>query len=237
MFMPQQAVPWSNEDVDWIDRLLMAEDNGLDQPQLATEIDGFLCALLSGPRLFMPSEVLPWVFDSEAGQQQPIAFSEPDDQRFIQLIMQQWNYIATSLMDGSYEPTLMLNLRDDGQELSQFSDWCVGYMTGVGLDREGWSAMLEVEQCQLLGTMLLYGTPAGWESLDKAEAALSDAAHEALADGLGEQACAIQRYWLSRRVAPAAPAQGPRRSGPKLGHNDPCHCGSGRKYKHCHGTN
>lgn len=27
-----------------------------------------------------------------------------------------------------------------------------------------------------------------------------------------------------------------RREGPKLGRNDPCHCGSGRKYKLCHGA-
>jgi SEC-C motif-containing protein len=25
------------------------------------------------------------------------------------------------------------------------------------------------------------------------------------------------------------------RSGPKIGRNDPCPCGSGKKYKHCHG--
>jgi len=28
-----------------------------------------------------------------------------------------------------------------------------------------------------------------------------------------------------------------RRATPKLGRNDPCHCGSGRKYKQCHGAN
>jgi hypothetical protein len=27
-----------------------------------------------------------------------------------------------------------------------------------------------------------------------------------------------------------------RRETPKLGRNDPCHCGSGRKFKKCHGT-
>ena len=27
-----------------------------------------------------------------------------------------------------------------------------------------------------------------------------------------------------------------RRATPKLGRNDPCHCGSGKKYKHCHGA-
>jgi preprotein translocase subunit SecA len=32
-----------------------------------------------------------------------------------------------------------------------------------------------------------------------------------------------------RRGTPAR-----RREGPKLGCNDPCWCGSGKKYKHCH---
>jgi len=26
------------------------------------------------------------------------------------------------------------------------------------------------------------------------------------------------------------------RNGPKVGRNDPCPCGSGKKYKHCHGV-
>jgi preprotein translocase subunit SecA len=26
------------------------------------------------------------------------------------------------------------------------------------------------------------------------------------------------------------------RAGPKVGRNDPCPCGSGKKYKHCHGA-
>ena len=37
--------------------------------------------------------------------------------------------------------------------------------------------------------------------------------------------------------APPAPeAAAPVRSGPKVGRNQPCPCGSGKKYKHCHGT-
>ncbi len=33
----------------------------------------------------------------------------------------------------------------------------------------------------------------------------------------------------------AAPAKQVRRERPKIGRNDPCHCGSGKKYKKCHG--
>ena len=33
----------------------------------------------------------------------------------------------------------------------------------------------------------------------------------------------------------APPAQQPQQNGPKIGRNDPCPCGSGKKYKQCHG--
>jgi preprotein translocase subunit SecA len=33
-----------------------------------------------------------------------------------------------------------------------------------------------------------------------------------------------------------AGAAAPARSGPKIGRNDPCYCGSGKKYKKCHGA-
>jgi uncharacterized protein YecA (UPF0149 family) len=33
-----------------------------------------------------------------------------------------------------------------------------------------------------------------------------------------------------------APQEPFRHAEPKLGRNDPCHCGSGRKYKKCHGA-
>ena len=33
----------------------------------------------------------------------------------------------------------------------------------------------------------------------------------------------------------AAPAMAPVRTEPKIGRNEPCPCGSGKKYKHCHG--
>ena len=34
---------------------------------------------------------------------------------------------------------------------------------------------------------------------------------------------------------PTPVKQEPIKVGPKIGRNDPCPCGSGKKYKHCHG--
>ncbi|MES2405427.1 MAG: preprotein translocase subunit SecA [Pseudomonadota bacterium] len=52
-----------------------------------------------------------------------------------------------------------------------------------------------------------------------------DAIPQPGADGEGQQAGAA--------IAAAAPIV---REGPKVGRNDPCPCGSGKKYKHCHGA-
>ena len=40
---------------------------------------------------------------------------------------------------------LMQHGRADGVLMTLFADWCAGYMTGVGLDREGWRSLLEGE--------------------------------------------------------------------------------------------
>ena len=39
-----------------------------------------------------------------------------------------------------------------------------------------------------------------------------------------------------RAATPAAPSIPPERSPGGVGRNEPCPCGSGRKYKHCHGS-
>ena len=47
---------------------------------------------------------------------------------------------------------------------------------------------------------------------------------------------AVYDYFAPARERALAPAEPVRRSEPKVGRNDPCPCGSGRKYKHCHGA-
>ena len=42
---------------------------------------------------------------------------------------------------------------------------------------------------------------------------------------------ALRLWWMDH-----APRTAPRRAAPTPGRNDPCPCGSGRKYKKCHGA-
>ena len=48
--------------------------------------------------------------------------------------------------------------------------------------------------------------------------------------GLGEAVIANRHYWLDMEIPETV-----RRSTPKVGRNDPCSCGSGKKYKNCCG--
>ena len=49
-------------------------------------LDGFLCAVLSGPRLVLPSAWMPWVCDHEAAVQAPEFRNDKDAERVINLV-------------------------------------------------------------------------------------------------------------------------------------------------------
>ena len=128
----------------------------------------------------------------------------------------------------------------EGRVVLIIDEWCMGYYTGIAANMAAWSPLL-IAQPQLLSTILLYGTTDGWETLKKAP--LSDAEHEAAAEALADTAAQVHAFWLEQRraalnrgEAPAImPSRTPVRNPGKVGRNEPCPCGSGKKYKHCHG--
>jgi preprotein translocase subunit SecA len=58
----------------------------------------------------------------------------------------------------------------------------------------------------------------------------------AFAGADGEPAPSKGGDMVSEAMAASEKAK-PVRAGPKVGRNDPCPCGSGKKFKHCHGKN
>ena len=60
-------------------------------------------------------------------------------------------------------------------------------------------------------------------------------------DGVDTEDMKAVQAWIEAHKAELAPQQGPKvqtfvREEPKLGRNEPCHCGSGKKFKKCHGA-
>ncbi len=66
------------------------------------------------------------------------------------------------------------------------------------------------------------------------DAAVPAAAHAAMMRGGSPGAVAARRLFRRRRLADLQGTfvRGER----KVGRNEPCPCGSGKKYKHCHGA-
>jgi preprotein translocase subunit SecA len=69
------------------------------------------------------------------------------------------------------------------------------------------------------------------EELERA----SESIQEDLADVKGVQYQHASADQADDEPSARAAAPQPVQAGPKVGRNDPCHCGSGKKYKHCHG--
>ena len=67
------------------------------------------------------------------------------------------------------------------------------------------------------------------------EEPVTDERREALIIGAAAGVMRMHRYFLKRRAAYSMPSGTFARSGAKTGRNDPCPCGSGKKFKQCCG--
>ena len=117
---------------------------------------------------------------------------------------------------------------------------CCGYVKGIALDPSGWKPFIE-EHPDWFEVIHLYGTESGRDRLKESVEAYqdADARHQGFVELIAPAARNIHAYWLARR-APAPDTIGdtrrPIHKVPVPGRNDRCPCGSGKKFKHCHGA-
>lgn len=187
-----------------------------------SELDGFLTALVSSPNAIVPSR---WLL-AMWGAEEPIWESADQFQEIFALVVRHQNCIAATLLHDpqAFEP--MFGEREvEGKTHLIVDEWCHGYMRGVALDAYAWSASgADIEES--LRPIQLWGTEEGWRKID----AMSDADQSRERNAIPQSVRALHKYWLGRRALQSAPS---RRASPKVGRNDPCPCGSGKKYKHC----
>jgi uncharacterized protein len=232
---PIESGPLTSREIKELDAFLLAED-GLENPMDFYTFDGFICAVLSGPNTIMPSEWLRWVWDQEQGEQPPEFTSEKQAKRILSLLIGHANVLAFTLIHGPqyYEP-LFYSHKIEGNRVPIVDEWCCGYVKGIALDPEGWQPLIHARP-DWFEVIHLYGTKRGWERLKELVDAHEDsvARHQAFVDRIAPAARNIHAYWLARR----APRERLRQlnKAPAPGRNDPCPCGSGKKFKRCHGA-
>jgi uncharacterized protein len=222
--------PLGEAELDELDEYLLSLDEFDDSMDISM-LDGFFTAIVSGQRLIPPSEWMPWVWDAGKGEQEPAFESEAQAGRILGLMMGHMNSIVTTLMQApdQFEPLLMEN-PNDGDPIPIIDEWCVGFVTAMGLDEKGW-ASVPPAMGERLDKIRLYGSSQGWKRLEQMDLSLDE--HRAIADGLAETVRQVHAYFLEQR---SGPARGPARKPDTVGRNEPCPCGSGKKYKRCHGS-
>ena len=227
------------------------------EPLDAVMLDGYLCGVIVQPTPLEPADWLPWVFD-EFGE----ALAEPVDadwrDRTTALVLKRHAALLRAIVeDGWFEP-LLYEAEDsdeaDDADAAPAADaepgdddpyaaldpiqkallpWIAGFMRAL----EAFPALVEMEDeaaAMTLSRVLRHMPPQSDEQRDVI-AVLDrelpvhdiDAAVSELVDAVVElqELTRDARY----RVEPV------RRETPKVGRNDPCPCGSGKKFKQCHG--
>jgi uncharacterized protein len=133
------------------------------------------------------------------------------------------------LRDGSFKPVFWRGA--DGQTIA--SDWAEGFMMAVALRSERWDELVSTEAALLMAPITaLCGDVSEDASLTPEERMT---ALESAAEALPDAVCAIAGYWRMPEVEKANFLANLRDSF-KVGDDDPCPCGSGRKFKNCCGA-
>jgi uncharacterized protein len=209
--------------VDQLEEFLDSIDGAMD---LET-VDGFFCALISGPDPVKPSEYLPYVFGGEMSD-----FSSAEQTaKIMELLFQHWNHIADILLRGEFYFPLLF---EDEAGKCHANEWAHGYMLGAELRRESWSGLIGDEED---GGLMVPVMALHFEHDDDPEFGPSPILDDRREDIITHMIAAIlgvYRHFAPERMKDVQ--QPIQHQHPKIGRNDPCYCGSGKKYKDCHGV-
>jgi uncharacterized protein len=222
----------SEEEIEELDQFLIerldedADTEGKDEGVLdISELDGLFTAIISGPVVIPPSRWLPVVW----GDFEPVWDDATDLGDILSLMIRHMNSIAAILTEQpeDFEP-IFFERKVEDKSYTIVDEWCHGYMQGVALAAEQWNIAGQ-EMINLLTPIMAFTSKAGWEMLDK----LSHEEIDFFQQDITPNVRKIHAYWLDKRKEIHPPVVPRKRETPGVGRNDPCPCGSGRKYKKC----
>ena len=198
-------------------------------------LDGFFAALACCPDLIMPSEYMRIIQSGET-ENGDMVFDDLDEaQRFMGLVTRHWNYVNYQLNEGpAYLPLVLEN------EKGEYSgnDWANGFLCGINLRHDVWSELINSEEHG--GSMVPIWALA-YENHPEADLRpftepIDEKKREDLIVNAAASVMRMHAYYRSQQSAYMAQTKTYVRPHRKIGRNEPCPCGSGRKYKRCCGS-
>ena len=222
---PAKVIRLTDDERDWLVGFLISRQ-APSSTMTFEMLDGMLTALVIGPAIVPPSEYVPeiWGTDNDTG---PEWDSIEQVQYFMNLLMKHWNAIAARRnADAPHDPFIV-----EFGDAERGQAWGMGFMVGVELGHTSWDPLFRdkraAEICASIFALVR----------DDPELFEDRVTPEIRAEILEQLPVILQiiaAYWRDpeRRL----PSQEPVRS-TKVGRNEPCPCGSGKKFKKCCGSN
>jgi uncharacterized protein len=208
-----------------------------EETMLIEELDGFIAGLLVCPELIKPGEWLSIVWGHD-GDEPPPAFDNLEHvNRVLGLLMEHYNDVARTLMErpDRYSPLFAVDERN-GDILWEL--WIEGFVKAVNLRPASWQKLLNTDvntATAMRGMRTLIDIACGDPNMTRMD---RDTLIATAPDDIACWVIALNDW----RLANYRPMQGTDpifrpsfTSANKVGRNDPCPCGSGKKYKKCCG--
>jgi uncharacterized protein len=233
--MPPGLKPLSKLEINGLSKLLGPSDNANFS---LVEFDGFIHGSLCLPRTVMPAEWLPQVIPDGLT-------SRRETERVAELLVRYYNRVVGQVLAGTFD------LHCDGSG-AQCHDWLSGLETLSAVEAEELdddaplTAILLAFSLEIEALELKEDREDMREIYDQTRAEFDQGPAEANLEMLTEIAADSYRMLEeARRQAKKTAWAGNESKGlesglksvPKVGRNQACPCGSGKKYKHCHGAN
>ena len=226
--MKDIEIPVDEIDLDFLDEFLLSDRVSEDAMTLS-ELDGFLAGIAVGPAPIEPEEWLPLVW---GGASEPDFADEAQMAAVLGAIVGLYNDVVSQIAERTYIPILWTD--DDGAPLPE--GWVHAFFEAAGLRLDAWRPLLETERDGFILTPLFaFCTDDQGPVLPDMSAKERETIRLNASDMIADAVLAVADYW--ERVAQGLDPlrREPVRVAPTPGRNDPCSCGSGRKYKKCCG--
>ena len=222
--------PLTEDELDRLEELLEADVFNGEAMRL-DEVQAMLCAVISSPQPVSPTLWLPEVL----GEGMAVA-DNAEVAEVLELLMRFNNDIASALLADETVAPLLYPVDETAEEYD-FAAWADAYVFGAGLGGDWYeqAGKHADDLSELLEPLFLLNGMLKEDAEKSGERWFSPAEEARLVADIQEKlpliVQSLYNFWRAKRGGATV-----HHDEPKTGRNDPCPCGSGKKFKQCCGS-
>ncbi|MDR2682232.1 MAG: UPF0149 family protein [Holosporaceae bacterium] len=189
-------------------------------------LDGFFTALHCCPNIIPASAYIPKIFGEDSLEAELPFDDEHQFHFFLGLLTRYWDDVADRLCSGKYGPRLEEDSDDAGYE------WAIGFLLGVDSADDAFSPIMKDEEESIVFFPIFI---LAFQDTEDSELCISQ---EEITPELREEllialSFSVTFMYHRLRLKQNNIVLPELAQWHKMGRNDPCPCGSGKKYKKC----